>query len=76
LQQICVGGDRDQMQQPMVDGNRWYDNATHKVRCNNAIATKINGCLLFYRNEVNLNSSLQINCTTCTSHLITETFFI
>jgi hypothetical protein len=22
LQQICVGGDRDQMQQPMVDGNR------------------------------------------------------
>jgi hypothetical protein len=36
LQQICVGGDRGQMQQPMVDGNRWYDNATHKVRCNNA----------------------------------------
>jgi hypothetical protein len=40
------------------------------------IATKINGCLLFYRNEVNLNSSLQINCTACTSHLIIDTFFI
>jgi hypothetical protein len=36
LQQICVGGDRGQMQQPMVDGNKWYDNGAHKVRCNNA----------------------------------------
>jgi hypothetical protein len=36
LQQICVGGERGQMQQTMVDGNRWYDNATHKVRGNNA----------------------------------------
>jgi hypothetical protein len=36
LQRICVGGERGQMQQTMVDGNRWYDNATHKVRGNNA----------------------------------------
>jgi hypothetical protein len=36
LQQICVGGNRGQRQQTMVCGNRQYDNATHKVRCNNA----------------------------------------
>jgi hypothetical protein len=29
------------------------------------ISTKINCCLLFYRNAMNLNSSLQINCTAC-----------
>jgi hypothetical protein len=36
LQWIYVGGSRGHMQQTMVDGNRWQDNATHKVRCNNA----------------------------------------
>jgi hypothetical protein len=36
LQWICVGGNRGQMQQTVVDGNRWYDNAMHKVHCNNA----------------------------------------
>jgi hypothetical protein len=39
------------------------------------IATKINGCLLFYRNEGNLNSSFKIMFTVCTSHIITDTFF-
>jgi hypothetical protein len=36
LQRICVDGNRGQMQQTMVCGNTWYDNATHKARCNNA----------------------------------------
>jgi hypothetical protein len=36
LQRFCVSGNREHMQQTIVGGNRWYGNATQKVRCNNA----------------------------------------
>jgi hypothetical protein len=36
LQRICVSGNRGHMQQTIVRGNRWDDNATHKVCRNNA----------------------------------------
>jgi hypothetical protein len=55
LQRICVGGNRHVLQRICVDDMIMQ---CIKFIARMHIATKIIGCLLFYRNTVNLNSSL------------------
>jgi hypothetical protein len=57
LQRICVGGNREHMQQTLLVAID--DMVMQRIKFVTIIhiATKINSCLLFYRNERILNSS-------------------
>jgi hypothetical protein len=57
LQRICVGGNREHMQQTLLVAIDDMIMQRIKFVTIIHIATKINGCLLFYRNERILNSS-------------------